>query len=195
MRRAVTALFVTFCGLILLLQYKTIAIPPPRRLAAAPASTVPRPAAAGAPPPVATRPTASVAAAPPATSASPPPSQITAPVAATAPPRRAPATTAPTTTTTSPPPPRQYTGTAVPTQYGNVQVQITISGSTITDVQALQLPSDYSRSRQISDYAGPQLRQEALDAQSAQIDTVSGATYTSDGYRQSLQSALDQAGR
>ncbi|MBV9039559.1 MAG: FMN-binding protein [Acidimicrobiia bacterium] len=62
----------------------------------------------------------------------------------------------------------------------------------MTDVQALQLPSDYARSQQISDYAGPKLRQEALDAQSANIDTVSGATYTSDGYRQSLQSALDQ---
>ncbi|MBV8951635.1 MAG: FMN-binding protein [Actinobacteria bacterium] len=85
-------------------------------------------------------------------------------------------------------------GDTVSTQYGDVQVQIVVSGSRIVDVQALALPNDRSRSVRISDYAGPVLRQEALQAQSANINTVSGATYTSDGYAQSLQSALDKAG-
>jgi len=80
-------------------------------------------------------------------------------------------------------------------RYGPVQVRVTLSGNRIVDVQALQLPSDRSRSRQINDVAGPELRQEALQAQSAQVHTISGATYTSTGYRQSLQAALDVAGR
>lgn len=87
-----------------------------------------------------------------------------------------------------------YTGTAVTTRYGNVQVQVTVSGGKITAVTALQLTDDDGRSVQISAQAAPVLQQEALSAQSADIDTVSGATYTSDGYIQSLQSALDQAG-
>jgi uncharacterized protein with FMN-binding domain len=74
-----------------------------------------------------------------------------------------------------------------------VQVRITVSGGRISDITALQLPTDRRRSQQISQYAGPILRSEAIAAQSASIDTVSGATYTSQGYEQSLQSALDQA--
>jgi uncharacterized protein with FMN-binding domain len=57
------------------------------------------------------------------------------------------------------------------------------------------LPSDKPKSARISQAAGPRLRQEALSAQSANIDVVSGATYTSEGYAQSLQGALDQIGR
>lgn len=86
-----------------------------------------------------------------------------------------------------------YTGTASTTQFGDVQVQITVSGGTITAVKALQLTDREQRSVQISDYAAPILQREALAAQSADIDTVTGATYTSDGYAQSLQSAIDQA--
>ena len=81
----------------------------------------------------------------------------------------------------------------IPTRYGDVQVEVVLSGSRITDVKPLQLPYDRARSQFISDQAAPLLRQEALDAQSAQIDTLSGATYTSEGYAQSLQAALDQA--
>jgi Uncharacterized protein conserved in bacteria len=88
----------------------------------------------------------------------------------------------------------QLTGTAVQTPFGTVQVQVTMQNGQITDVQALQMPSDQRRSQQISQYAAPQLRSEALTAQSAQVDSISGATYTSEGYAQSLQSALDQAG-
>ncbi len=69
-----------------------------------------------------------------------------------------------------------------------------MSGGRLVDVQAPQLPSDRARSRPSASDAGPQLRDEALQAQSANIDTLSGATYTSEGYAQSLQSALDRAG-
>lgn len=87
----------------------------------------------------------------------------------------------------------QYTGSAVQTPFGTVQVQVTMQNGTITDVQALQLPTGRGHTQQVSSYAGPQLRSEVLQAQSAQVDTISGATYTSQGYIQSLQSALDQA--
>ncbi|GGO89699.1 FMN-binding protein [Nocardioides phosphati] len=86
------------------------------------------------------------------------------------------------------------TGTPTYTRYGPVQVQITTSGSTITKVSVLQYPNSDSRDAQINGYALPVLVQETLDKQGAGIDMVSGATYTSDGYRQSLQSALDRAG-
>jgi uncharacterized protein with FMN-binding domain len=69
---------------------------------------------------------------------------------------------------------------------------VTIASGRITDVQALQLPSGGGHTAQVSAYAGPQLRSEVLAAQSGQIDTISGATYTSEGYIQSLQSALSQ---
>jgi uncharacterized protein with FMN-binding domain len=86
------------------------------------------------------------------------------------------------------------TGDAVSTQYGDVQVRVTVSGGKITAVQALQLTGNDPRSAQISAYAEPILRQEALTEQTGAIDAVSGATYTSDGYIQSLQSALGKLG-
>ncbi|MBT2503177.1 FMN-binding protein [Curtobacterium sp. ISL-83] len=86
-----------------------------------------------------------------------------------------------------------YTGSVSTTRYGDVQVKVTIAGGKITDVTALHLTDDDGRSVEISAQAAPILRQEALTAQSGSIDTVSGATYTSEGYVQSLQSALDQA--
>jgi uncharacterized protein with FMN-binding domain len=86
-----------------------------------------------------------------------------------------------------------YTGQDYPNQFGDVQVKVIVAGGRITDVQALQLPSDRARSAEISQAAGPLLHDEALQAQSAQIDLLSGATYTSDSYQQSLQSALDHA--
>lgn len=89
---------------------------------------------------------------------------------------------------------KSYTGDTVQTRWGPVQVRITVKSGKITDVTALSYPSDNPRDQEINSYAIPQLRSEALSAQSANIDTVSGATYTSDGYKQSLQSALDSAG-
>jgi uncharacterized protein with FMN-binding domain len=85
------------------------------------------------------------------------------------------------------------TGPEVDTRYGPVQVQITIAQGKVTDIAAMELPSDRSRSAEISQYAEPILRSEALQAQNAQIDLVSGATYTSIAYTRSLQAALDQA--
>ena len=75
-----------------------------------------------------------------------------------------------------------------------MQVEVVVRGGQLVDVEALQLPADRSRSRDINSIAGPDLRQEALQARSANIDIISGATYTSEGYAQSLQSALDSAG-
>jgi uncharacterized protein with FMN-binding domain len=86
-----------------------------------------------------------------------------------------------------------YDGNTYSNQYGDVQVRVIISGGRITDVQPLTLPSDRSRSYEISQEAGPMLHDEAIQAQSAQIDTIGGATFTSDGYARSLQSALDKA--
>jgi uncharacterized protein with FMN-binding domain len=83
------------------------------------------------------------------------------------------------------------TGTDIRTRFGDVQVQITVKNGKITDVTALQLPT-HGRSGSISQAVEPMLHDEALQAQSAQIDVVSGATYTSEAYAQSLQSALDQ---
>jgi uncharacterized protein with FMN-binding domain len=89
---------------------------------------------------------------------------------------------------------RTATGDTVQTRWGPVQVRVTIKDGKLTDVTALTYPTQNPRDQEISGYALPQLRREALAAQSAQIDTVSGATYTSEGYRQSLQSALDAPG-
>ncbi|RHA38209.1 FMN-binding protein [Cellulomonas rhizosphaerae] len=80
------------------------------------------------------------------------------------------------------------------TRYGPIQLSVTFSGDTITDITALQTPSRERESERINQQAVPVLTQEALAAQSAQIDTVSGATYTSQGYLESLQSAIDQRG-
>ncbi|HWD83454.1 MAG TPA: FMN-binding protein [Kribbella sp.] len=79
------------------------------------------------------------------------------------------------------------------TQYGPVQVEITVQGSRILKVRTLQHPSGDGQTDRINGYAVPQLDQETMAAQNAHIDTVSGATFTSGGYRQSLQSALDAA--
>jgi uncharacterized protein with FMN-binding domain len=89
---------------------------------------------------------------------------------------------------------KTYTGQAVQTPYGTVQVAVVASGKHIDLVRFVQLSAYDPQSQEINSYAGPVLAKETVSAQSAQIDTVSGATYTSDGYLQSLQSALDQAG-
>jgi uncharacterized protein with FMN-binding domain len=86
-----------------------------------------------------------------------------------------------------------YDGGTYSNEFGDVQVRVIISGGRITDVKALTLPSDRQRSALISQEAGPMLHDEAVQAQSAQIDTIGGATYTSQSYAQSLQSALDKA--
>ncbi len=84
-------------------------------------------------------------------------------------------------------------GDAVMTRYGAVQVQITVSGGKITAADVLQVPNQDRRDQMINGQAVPILDREAVAAQSSRIDSVSGATYTSDGYIQSLQSAIDKA--
>ena len=86
-----------------------------------------------------------------------------------------------------------YTGGAVPTRFGTVQVQISVKAGAITDVTTLQLTDDDRKSVQISNRAAPLLRAAVIKAQSAQVQTISGATVTSDAYLTSLQGALDAA--
>lgn len=88
-----------------------------------------------------------------------------------------------------------FTGATAQTRYGGVQVVVTVAGGKVTQVQVPQYPSDNGRDQELSSYALPQLVNETISAQSAQVDMISGATYTSTGYQQSLQSALDQAKR
>ena len=86
-----------------------------------------------------------------------------------------------------------YTGDVAQTRWGPVQVAITVAGGRITAASAVQVPTGNQRDDEINAVAVPILDQEVVQAQSARIDTVSGATVTSDGYLSSLQSAIDQA--
>ncbi|MGS2586879.1 FMN-binding protein [Streptomyces hebeiensis] len=85
-------------------------------------------------------------------------------------------------------------GEAVNTQYGPVQVRVTVTDGKITQAEAVQAPNSDARSQSITANAVPTLNQAALTTQNAQVDAVSGASYTSKGYQESLQSALDKAG-
>ena len=191
-RRAVVTLSVTAGTLVLLANFHTssgssnLTVGNAASAAATTATTdvtgtasVGSPTTAGAPPPPTTPPST----APPTTGAS------------TAPPT--PRSVAPTS---APPPPvatsvkaRTVDGPVIGTPYGDVQVRVVLRASHIVDVQPLTLPSDRSRSRRISEEAAPLLRTEVLQAQSANIDLLSGASYTSEGYAESLQGALDAA--
>jgi len=108
----------------------------------------------------------------------------------------APKSGAPSTSAAAPPASaaKTVTGDAAQTRYGPVQLQVTFSGKKITKIQVLEYPTESGRDQEINSYAIPQLNQQAMSAQSANIDGVSGATYTSEGYQQSLQSAIDKAG-
>jgi uncharacterized protein with FMN-binding domain len=86
------------------------------------------------------------------------------------------------------------TGSAAQTRWGPVQVRLTVSGGKVTAVDVVEYPDGNGRDQEINAEALPILVKETLSAQSAKIDMVSGATYTSEGYLTSLQSALDQAG-
>jgi len=84
-------------------------------------------------------------------------------------------------------------GTSADTRYGPVQVQLHVRGGRIVSATAIDYPQGSGRDREINSFAIPVLQKETVNAQNARIDTVSGATYTSDGYRTSLQAALDAA--
>ncbi len=169
MRRAVPVIAATAGALALLANFHTR--PAVSSLAlASPSSTL---APTSAPPTAATT-----------TSAPPAPGSTAA---------GTPSTVAPATPTTAATVTRTFNGPVVTTDYGDVQVRVTMRGTQLVDVQALQLPFDRSRSQQISAEAAPMLRSEALRAQSANINAISGASYTSGGYIQSLQGAIDRA--
>jgi uncharacterized protein with FMN-binding domain len=127
-------------------------------------------------------------------------SDASVPVSTSAPSRPASAP-APTPIAPPPPPPKPkspyndgtYVGDSADAYYGNVQVQVVISGGKITDVQFLDHPQDRSRSVYINDQAMPYLTSEAIQAQSANVDAVSGASETSRAFIESLSSALSQA--
>jgi uncharacterized protein with FMN-binding domain len=89
---------------------------------------------------------------------------------------------------------KTYTGSVAGTRWGDVQVTVTVAGGKITNVAVPVYPNGNGRDQEINAFALPMLVQETLQAQNANIQTVSGATVTSDGYLQSLQSALDAAG-
>ena len=86
-----------------------------------------------------------------------------------------------------------FTGQTYANPYGNVQVQVVISGGKITDVKTIQYPNGHQQSVFINSQALPLLREEVLQTQSAKINIIGGATFTSEGYAQSVQSALDLA--
>lgn len=179
-KRGAIALLLTTLALALLLSFKTPAEVPlvqDGAVVATPASPTPPAAATAAP--VAVDPTAAATPAP--TAAADP----TAPAAAETPT----ATTSPTTGFRD----GIVDGPAIQIRWGSVQVRVTISGGAITDVTALQLPTGDPHSSEISERAAPVLRSAALAAQSAEITILSGATYTSLAYAQSLQAALDSA--
>jgi uncharacterized protein with FMN-binding domain len=125
-------------------------------------------------------------------------SPLVAQAAAPAPSGRPKATPTPSGTSTSAAPnasassAKTYAGDAVNTQYGNVQVQITVQSGKITKAEVLQVPWNDPRDQEINSYAVPVLDGEVVSVQNANIDMVSGATFTSQGYIQSLQSAIDQ---
>lgn len=172
MKRIFYAVMATLTGLVLLFSYRTSLGEGTETAAALPVTT-PAPASAQrATPSASTSPT-------PSTSPS-----GAAPSAAT-PTQAAPASSGLADGT--------FTGSSVNTRFGPVQVQITVSGGSVTDVQVPVYPSENGRDQQINSRALPVLVKETLDAQSADIDMVSGATYTSTGYLKSLQSALDEA--
>ncbi len=104
-----------------------------------------------------------------------------------------PSATTPAATTPSASSTKTFTGDAISTRFGDVQVRITVVAGKVTTSVVTQVPWSDHRDQEINSYAVPILNGEAVTAQSAQIDMVSGATFTSDGYIQSLQSALDQA--
>jgi uncharacterized protein with FMN-binding domain len=87
-----------------------------------------------------------------------------------------------------------YTGSAVQTRYGPVQVQVTVKKGSVVSAKAVVYPMGQALDVQINSYAIPALNSEAVSASSASIDMISGATFTSEGYISSLQNALDQAG-
>jgi uncharacterized protein with FMN-binding domain len=169
MTRILFAIVGTVAGLVMLLSFKTHSTAA-GSLHGLPSAALPGAATSSAP----TSGTSSSSAAPPDPSAT--------------------SSAAAIPSSTAVPAARTIAGQAIQTRYGVVQVQVVVSGKQIQNASFLQLTADDPHSQEINDQAGPILLQETLTAQSSHIDAISGATYTSEGYLQSLQSALDQSG-
>jgi uncharacterized protein with FMN-binding domain len=182
MRRTILTLGSTAAGLAALLSFKT------HSTAAAVADPGASPASASA--------SASAAGPPSASVASPTKAKAKAMprASAAASPAKAKASASAGTGSGSSMATRTITGAVESTMYGPMQVKVTLAGTRITNVAVVQETNDGQESQQIDSSAIPKLTAETLTAQSARIDTVSGATQTSTGYIGSLQSALDQAG-
>jgi uncharacterized protein with FMN-binding domain len=168
MKRVILSVTGTVVGVVALLSFKT------RSPLATPDGGLPAAALSG---------TSSSATSPTATSTGAPPDSSAT--------RGSVAGSTPTSTSATA---TSYVGAAERTRYGIVQVKITVTGTEITNVGFVQLTAFDGRSQQINSNAAPTLLQETLEAQNADIHSVSGASYTSQGYVQSLQSALDKAG-
>jgi uncharacterized protein with FMN-binding domain len=173
MRRAILTLGSTAAGLAALLSFKTH-------------SSVADVAEPGASPPAAST------AATPAASASAPAKAKASPAASPMK-MKAKASASPMSGSGGSTATRTITGAVETTMYGPMQVKVTLEGQKITNVSVVQETNDGQESQQIDSFSIPKLTAETLTAQSARIDTVSGATQTSTGYIGSLQSALDQA--
>lgn len=199
MRRAIVVLGGTVAGLTALFSYKThvagVAVASTPTSPAGLSMSAPPMTPSGSPSASATSKAATKKAAPKTSSSASPTMTAITKTPSTTPttkaPRTTPTTSAPAPTKSSAPaaPSGTFTGPTVNTQYGPMQVQITVSNGKITAANELQQPAD-----SIGANAIPQLNQETLTAQSANIQAVSGATYTSQGYISSLQSAVNKAG-
>ena len=165
--RPVATLAATAIGVVLLFAFRTPQAPPPATAVTTPATS----------PSSNPTPTPTLSGAPPSAGSS------STPAAAT--PTPTPAASGLKSGT--------FTGQTYSDQYGNLQVQVVISDGRITDVRLLQYPHNEPQSSFISSQALPLLREEVLQAQSAKIDAISGATFTSENYAASVQSALDLA--
>jgi len=203
MRRAVLTLSGTVAGLAALFSFKThvpgvtpvaaASTPAGLSVSAPPSRTAPAPASASASPSKTTKKTGPKTSSP----ARRPPTTPTQTTPTTAPPSTAPSkqpttsssTPAPTKSSAPAAPSGSFTGADESTNYGPVQVQITVANGKITAANDVQQPQDSIGANAVS-----QLNSEVLTAQSANIQAVSGATYTSNGYIASLQQAVDQAG-
>jgi uncharacterized protein with FMN-binding domain len=164
--RAAVTLAATAIGTVLLFSFRT---PPAAPIATlAPSST----SSSSSTP----SPTATPSAAPPSGGASPTPTATPTPTPAASGLKSG-----------------SFTGQTYANPYGNVQVQVVISGGKITDVKTIQYPNGHQQSVFINSQALPLLREEVLQTQSAKINIIGGATFTSEGYAQSVQSALDLA--
>jgi uncharacterized protein with FMN-binding domain len=173
MKRAIFAILVTVTGLVLLLSFKTHAT----------ASTTPSVISGTSTGDSSTSTTPS---------ATPTPSASSTPRSGSSTGSSTTSRSTPSASASSASTSKTVTGAEAQTRYGPVQVQITVVNGTVTKAVATEYPTDQPRDQQINSYAIPQLQQETVGSSTANIDMVSGATYTSQGYITSLQSALDK---